>query len=634
MKEQGSNSYWAATKRPYLVERKKVIQLFSAEEEGVLRTCPAHVFSMQQHPIPLTPLIGREQEVGAICALLQQPGVRLLTLTGPGGIGKTRLALQIATEMSSVFADGICFVSLASLRAIDQVLPTIARALGLKPDHRSLARMQAVMRDRHILLLLDNFEHMVAAAPQLKKLLVMSPHMKILITSRTVMRLLGEQVFYVTPLALPDLSSFSSYEDLAQVASVSLFLQRARTVCPDFELASDNMQAVAQICTRLEGLPLALELAAARMKLFSPQGLLERLEHGFSFLSDGPCDAPERQQTLRKTMEWSYRLLTPEEQRLFRRLSVFVGGCSMQAIEAISDATGKCDKSLLDTLSSLLNQSLLRREAQVSNEEPRFKMLETIREYALECLEDSDEEDVICQAHAEYYVALARTIELEVARGEAFRWIEREFENLRAAFDWFLSSGDGERALEMSIIEAGSPLSFAICLVVMGAIFASQNRYTRAVRLWGKAKTFYRARNELSELEPYEWLVTILGAHPSYSRVLETVHTQLGERAFAVAWNEGQCMALERLLAGSEPPMIYTASSSPERVAVTCSHGLTSRESEVLQLLTQGLSSALIAEKLFISLTTVNSHVRTIYNKLGVSSRSAATRYALEHHLV
>jgi predicted ATPase/DNA-binding CsgD family transcriptional regulator len=577
---------------------------------------------MQHHPIPLTPLIGREQEVGAICALLQQPGVRLLTLTGPGGIGKTRLALQIATEMSSAFADGICFVSLASLRAIDQVLPTIARALGLKSDHRSLARMQAVMRDRHILLLLDNFEHIAAAAPQLKKLLAMSPHLKILITSRTVMRLLGEQVFYVTPLALPDLSSFSSCEDLAQVASVSLFLQRARTVYPDFELTGDNMQAVAQICTRLDGLPLALELAAARMRLFSPQGLLERLEHGFSFLSDGPCDAPERQQTLRKTMEWSYRLLTPEEQRLFRRLSVFAGGCSMQAIEAISGATGKCGKSLLDTLSSLLNQSLLRREAQASNEEPRFKMLETIREYALECLKDSDEEDVICRAHAEYYVALARTIELE-------------FENLRAAFDWFLSSGDGERALEMSIIEAGSPLSFAICLVVMGTILASQNQYTRAVRLWGKAKTFYdRARNELSELEPYEWLVSILGTHPSYSRVLETVHTQLSDQAFAVAWNEGQFMALERLLAGSEPPMIYPSSSSPEQVAVTCSHGLTSRESEVLQLLTQGLSSALIAEKLFISLTTVNSHVRTIYNKLGVSSRSAATRYALEHHLV
>jgi predicted ATPase/DNA-binding CsgD family transcriptional regulator len=635
MKEQGSNSYWAATKRPYLVERKKVIQLFSAEEEGVLRTCPAHVFSMQHHPIPLTPLIGREQEVGAICALLQQPGVRLLTLTGPGGIGKTRLALQIATEMSSAFADGICFVSLASLHAIDQVLPTIARALGLKSDHRSLARMQAVMRDRHILLLLDNFEHIAAAAPQLKKLLALSPHLKILITSRTVMRLLGEQVFYVTPLALPDLSSFSSCEDLAQVASISLFLQRARTVCPDFELASDNMQAVAQICTRLDGLPLALELAAARMKLFSPQGLLERLEHGFSFLSDGPCDAPERQQTLRKTMEWSYRLLTPEEQRLFRRLSVFVGGCSMPAIEAISDATGKCSKSLLDTLSSLLDQSLLRREAQASNEEPRFKMLETIREYALECLEDSDEEDVICQVHAEYYVALARTIELEVARGEAPRWVEREFENLRVAFDWFLSSEDGERALEMSVIETGSPLSFAVCLVVMGTTLASQNLYTRAVRLWGKAKTFYnRARNELPELEPYEWLVSILGTHPSYSRVLEAVHTQLGDQAFAVAWNEGQFMALEQLLTGSEPPMIYPSSSSPEQVAVTCSHGLTSRESEVLQLLTQGLSSALIAEKLFISLTTVNSHVRTIYNKLGVSSRSAATRYALEHHLV
>src|SRR5437660_2427299 len=233
MKERDNNSYWATAKVASLIDRKKVIQLLSSEEE-VLRACPSQVCSVQHFPIPLTPLIGREQEVGAVCTLLQQPWIRLLTLTGPGGIGKTRLALQIATEVSSTFSDGICFVSLASIYAIDQVLPAIASSLGLKSDHRSLARIQAVMRGRRFLLVLDNFEHVADAAPQLKKLLAVSPHLKILTTSRTGLRLVEEYGFYVAPLALPDLSSLPSYEDLAQVAAVSLFLQRARTARPDF----------------------------------------------------------------------------------------------------------------------------------------------------------------------------------------------------------------------------------------------------------------------------------------------------------------------------------------------------------------------------------------------------------------
>ena len=632
MKEQYSNSHWASAKRLYVSKPKKVIQLPFCREEEIMCVPPSRMLSVQHPPIPLTPLIGREREVGAICDLLQQSWVRLLTLTGPGGVGKTRLALQIAAEVGSEFADGICFVSLASVCTIDQMLPTIARALGLKPDHRSFARVQAVMRGRHFLLLLDNFEHIAGAASQLKKLLAVSPQLKILITSRTVLRLLEEQVFYVAPLALPDLSSLSSCEELAQIAAVSLFLQRTRTICPDFALTNDNAGAVARICVRLDGLPLALELAAARMKLFSPQGLLERLDHRLSFLTGGPCDAPERQQTLRKTMQWSYRLLTPEEQHLFRRLSVFVGGCSLDAIEAISDASGKSDSSLLDTLTSLLNQSLLQREPQAGNGEHRFTMLETIREYAWECLQNSDEEEAIRQAHAEYYVARVKTIDPNGV-GDP-RWIQSEFENLRAAFDWFLSSKERERVLEMNLIETGSPAALAVCLLVIGTMLALQKRYTRAVHLWGKAKALYKMKSELCESAPYEWLMTILGTNPLYSQTLETVHTQLGDREFTVAWNKGHTMTLEQLLAGSESPMSCTSTSPTKKGAIAIGDGLTSRERDVLRLLTQGLSSALIAEQLFISLTTVNSHVRMIYNKLGVSSRSAATRYALEHHLV
>jgi predicted ATPase/DNA-binding CsgD family transcriptional regulator len=827
---QYSKSYQVSANGPHLIELKKITQPLSSEDEGVPQAHSSQLFSVQHFPTSLIPLIGREQEVEAICALLLQPEVRLLTLTGPGGVGKTRLALQIPAEVFSAFADGICFVSLAHICAVDLVLPTIAQALGLnvRQDHCSLAQVQAVMRDKHFLLLLDNFEHVADAAPQLKELLAVCPHLRILVTSRTVLRLLEEREFYVAPLALPDLAHLPSCEDLSQVAAVSLFLQRARTARPNFELTSDNAQAVAQICVLLDGLPLALELAAVRMKLFSPQSLLARLDDRLSLLTSGTRDAPKRQQTLRKTMEWSYHLLTQEEQHLFRRLSVFVGGCSLQAIEAISHTTGKQDMSLLDAVTSLLNQSLLQRESQVGNEEQRFMMLETIREYALECLQNSDEEETIRQAYAEHYLALAKTIELKVMGGEPPRWIEwieSEFENLRAAFGWFLSSRDAERALAMigalwafwsrnptaeshrwvrqaleccqqsvtkvqtdtkaqamhtaamleyyrgnwaqadmladeslqlfraagnthgtariliiqgigallqgqyavanavadesvrvlqgtqdlwlfaeallvlaysfyfqgdhlqayrlgkkgltlsrqtgelyammravhaqalfaqtqgncavvqamyeegmaiirATVKTGSLLPIAVCLVGMGAIVALQKQYTWAVCLWGKAKALYKTRDGLSELEPYEWLATILGTNLLYSQVMEAVRTQLGEQAFTTAWNEGQAMTLEQLLAGPEPEMIPTRPSPPAKVPVPYSDGLTPRERDVLRLLAQGLSSALIAEQLVISLATVNSHVRTIYSKLGVSSRSAATRYALEHHLV
>jgi len=633
LKKRESGSYWASVKGLDLIKFKKTLPFPSLEEEGVLRLCSAPMFTEQYLPTPLTPLIGREKEMGTLCSLLQQPSVRLLTLTGPGGAGKTRLALQIATEVESIFADGICFVSLASVSTVDQVLPTIARALGLKLDQRAFVQIQAVLRDQHFLLLLDNFEQIAGAAPQLKKLLAVSPHLKILVTSRTVLSLQEEQEFYVAPLALPDLSPLPSCEDLAQVPAVALFLQRAHIARPEFELTSENALAVAQICTRLDGLPLALELAAVRVKLFSPQGLLERLDHRLSFLTSGHRDAPERQQTLRKTIEWSYHSLTQEEQRLFRRLSVFVGGCSLHAIEAINDATDKHDESFLDTLTSLLNQSLLHRESQADKREYHFTMLETIREYAFECLQNSDEKETICQAHAEYYLALIKTMELKTANGEAPQWIKSEFENLRSALSWFLSSEERERALRIKIIETGSHPSLAVCLFVMGTILALQKRYTWAVRLWGKAKALSRTSDGLSELKPSEWLVTLLGTSLLYSQMLETIHTQFSDQAFTAAWNEGQSMTPEQLLARSEPPMICIASEPAEKGMVTYFHKLTPREREVLRLLTQGLSSALIADELFVSLTTVNSHVRTIYNKLGVSSRSAATRYALEHHL-
>jgi predicted ATPase len=446
-----------ATQEYHTRELKNVIPASLSSDENARQPSSSQLVLTQNLSSSLLPLIGREQDVKAICALLQDAEVRLLTLTGPGGVGKTRLALQIPAEVSSTFADGICSVSLAPIRTPSLVLPAIVQALGLegKPSNHSLSQIREAIQDKQFLLLLDNFEHVADTASQLKELLAVCPNLKILITSRIILRVLEERVFYVAPLALPDLTHFpSSCEDLLQIASVSLFVQRAHTAFPNFVLAADNAHVVAQICIRLDGLPLALELAAARLKLFSPQALLMRLERPLSILTWGIRDAPERQQTLRKTLEWSYQLLTPEEQSLFRRLSVFVSGCSLLAIEALRDAIGLQSEPLLDAITSLLSQSLLQSQPQIGSMEQRLTMLETIREYAVECLQSSNEEEFMRQAHAEYHLMQARKLAAQVTKGETLHqltWIENEFANLQAAFGWFILCQDAERALQISI---------------------------------------------------------------------------------------------------------------------------------------------------------------------------------------
>src|SRR5437588_1127631 len=401
----------------------------------------------QNLPLLLEPLIGREQQEQAISAFLLRPEVRLLTLTGTAGIGKTRLAIQVATDLNEIFSHGVCLVQLAPISDFNLVIPSIAQTLGLRDveDHLLFESLKAFLRDKHLLLLLDNFEQVLEAAPALVELLRACPSIKILVTSRAVLHVEGEYEFSVPPLSLPDPHHLPGHEELVQYAAVALFVQRAQMVKPQLVLSEDNAAAIAQICIQLDGLPLSLELAAARSKLLSPQALLRRLNHRLAVLTGGRQDAPSRQQTLRDTISWSYDLLNAEEQRCFRRLAIFVGGCTLEAAEAVVECgfiqhVAAADRSLpaMDLVASLLDKSLLQQSDQ-AGDEPRLLMLETIREYALEMLADSGEVEAIEQRHAMYYLILAEHGDPELFGQQQHLWVNRltrDSENLRAALQW------------------------------------------------------------------------------------------------------------------------------------------------------------------------------------------------------
>ncbi len=405
-------------------------------------------------PVQLTPLIGREQEAASAVALLRRPEVRVLTLTGPGGVGKTRLGLEVAAHLLEDFADGVYFVSLAAIREPDLVLPAIAQTLDLKetPDWLPLEHLKAFLHQKHLLLLLDNFEQVIAVAPLLVELLRACPELKLLVTSRARLRVSGEYEFPVHPLAIPDRHHLPESEDLMQYAAVALFVQRAQAIKPDFQLTADNARTIAEICQHLDGLPLAIELAAARIKLLSPQALLARLSHRLQVLTGGVQDAPARQQTLRDTLRWSYDLLTAEEQRLFQRLSAFVGGYTLEAVEAVCAALPDGVGQVLEGVTSLLDKSLLHQSGPEAGE-PRLSMLETLREYGLECLHESGEAEAVQRTHADYYLRLAEEAVPRLKGAEQLVWLanlSREQENLRAALGWLIEHGEGELALRLS----------------------------------------------------------------------------------------------------------------------------------------------------------------------------------------
>jgi predicted ATPase/DNA-binding winged helix-turn-helix (wHTH) protein len=473
------------------------------------RELPSAKISKECHdlPIPRTSLIGREQQMAEATALILRPGVRLLTFTGPGGAGKTRLALAVAAAIADQFTAGVQFVSLASIRHPDLVATAVADTLGIqKVANRTISQLigDRLQNSGPFLLLLDNFEQVLPAATVVAETLEACPSLKILVTSRSFLRIYGEQEFPVMPLA--------------QNSAIELFAQRAAAVWPDFAITSENAGAVQEICTRLDGLPLAIELAAARTKILSPLAILDRLHGRLQLLTGGALDLPERQQTLRKAIDWSHGLLNGEEQKLFRRLSVFVGGCTLEAAEAVCNTRRDLGIDLFEGLTSLVDKNLAQRTDRTRTE-PRFTMLETIREYASECLVASDEQSAARRAHAAYCLVLAEEGNPERSPADRVAWLadcDVEVDNFRFALDWLFDSQDldwglrlcvalfrfwdmrehlteGRARLETILRLAGTerPRERARVLHFLGALASAQGDYPAAERFLEQSLSLY-----------------------------------------------------------------------------------------------------------------------------------------------
>lgn len=410
-------------------------------DQPLMRHAATESKPLHNLPAQAAALIGREREITEVCSRIEQSAVRLLTLTGPGGIGKTRLSLAVAAEVVPSFPDGVFFVSLAAV--VDPLLvpATIAQALGVqeRAGMRLVEGIKTYVRDKKLLLIMDNFEHVLPARGIVSELLRASPALKVLITSRAVLHLYGEQHVPVPALTCPDPGVVCSPERLLQCEAIQLFIDRARAVKPDYPFTDATITTVAQICQRLEGLPLAIELAAARSRLFSPANILLRLEQALPFLKDSAVDRDARHQTLEHTIAWSYDLLDADEQVLFRRLAVFVGGWTLEAATAVCDLEGMPGLGMLDVFQALLDKSLLK-ETIAPGGEPRFSMLEMIREFALSQLALSGEVDVLGSRHAAYYQQLAEAAEPKLVGEESIACLDQldlEYGNLRTALAWF-----------------------------------------------------------------------------------------------------------------------------------------------------------------------------------------------------
>ncbi|MEX1155612.1 MAG: adenylate/guanylate cyclase domain-containing protein [Chloroflexota bacterium] len=402
-------------------------------------------------PTQLTSFLGRQRELAEAQRLLTEG--RLLTLTGPGGTGKTRLSLQIAADSTDRFPDGVYYVPLGQIAMSELVIPTIAQAVGVvDPGSRPLDRLVEQIGEKCVLLVLDNFEQVIDAAAQVNELLARAPKTSVLITSRSPLRVYGEREYPVPPLGVPDPKHLPSLAGLSQFESVALFIERAMAVRPDFAVNSGNAPAVAEICARLDGLPLAIELAAARIRLLSPQAIMDRLGDRMGLLSSGSRDLPQRQQTLRGAIAWSHDLLDEVDRRVFARISVFAGGATLDAAQMVLFDAGEPGDAL-DAIGSLVDKSLIRQETQADGE-PRFRMLETIREFALEQLVARGEEEALRERHAACVLGFAERAGAEVFGSDQATWLDRfeaEHDNIRAAMSWALARDRAATAMPLLV---------------------------------------------------------------------------------------------------------------------------------------------------------------------------------------
>lgn len=511
---------------------------------------PAHLHL----PAQVTPLVGREREVENASALMRRADVRLLTLTGPGGVGKTRLSLQIAHEVVGDFPDGVYFVPLAPITDSGLVISAIAETLRVKEAGGAPLQehLRSYLQPLEVLLLLDNFEQVTGAAVYVAELLSGCPNLKVIVTSRARLHLRGEHELAVPPLALPEKEEAEAAEALSRYESVRLFVQRAAALKPDFTLTEENARHVAQICRRVDGLPLAIELAAARVKLLTPRAILARLQTRLKLLTNDDQDLPERQQTMYSTIDWSYGLLDAQEKSLFRRAAVFAGGHDLMALEAVC---GNVSGDTLDLVTELVDKSLLRQDAGL-DEEPRFWMLETIREYALERLSEEGEEAQVKRTHALYYLKFAEETETELLGPDQDVWLkllEVERSNLQAALEWatsaealedvevglrlsgallwfwrmrsHLSEGRHWTAALLSRTEGAQTVARAKALHTAGWLAVPRGDYNLAQRLYEESLAIYRAAQDVggiaATLIRLGTVASYLRDYPSARRLLQ-----------------------------------------------------------------------------------------------------------------
>jgi predicted ATPase len=526
-------------------------------------TSTALPFTIRPLPLPLDTLIGREDNIEAIVSLLESEPVRLVTLTGPGGVGKTRLGLAVGARIAPDFVEGAAFVDLAPLSTADQVAPAILASLGLSSDPRTAPRdaLRGALQSRHLLLVLDNFEHLLDEGPLLSDLLVDSSALKILVTSRVRLRLRGEHVYSVEPLPVPPVIEEPDgrlASDLLLNPSVQLFHDRARQADYDFVLDHQNADDIAKVCRHLDGLPLAMELVAARVRGFPPAALLTRLNRRLPLLTGGGRDLPARHQTMRDAIAWSYDLLTTAEQGLFRRLADFTGGFTLEAAQADA-GEGEAERDVLDIVMSLLDTSLLR-PAEGIDGEPRFGMLETIREYALELLVASGEAPTVRASHATHFLALVEHTRPLLEGPERLARLDRleeEYPNLRGALEWGIALAlfdlgdvafaEGDYARAATLLAESLARSWAqrdrwraaVTLTVLACLAAEAIMPEPAARLLGAAE-------HLGELAG---AAVLPGLRVDYDGAVGRTRDALGQSAFRAAWSDGRSLLADRAVA-------------------------------------------------------------------------------------